>query len=140
MSSKASAPPSPETRRTSATASQLGANERHDVLVHASAAPASSDDVCAALDDAWDAIRENKLPPSPGLIVLIAPPLGDAHRAAARAGLENLSRTLSVEWARFQIRPVTILPGEDSEPVAELVAFLASEAGAYYAGCTFTLR
>ena len=35
--------------------------------------------------------------------------------------------------------PVTVLPGE-AGAVAELVAFLASPAGAYYAGCAFTLR
>ena len=47
----------------------------------------------------------------PALIVLIAPPPGDPHHAAARAGLENLARTLSIEWARHRIRPVAILPG-----------------------------
>jgi hypothetical protein len=36
---------------------------------------------------------------------------------------------------------VAILPGTATSPaeVAELVAFLASGAGAYYAGCAFTL-
>ena len=72
--------------------------------------------------------------------VLIAPPPGDAQRAAARAGLENLARTLSIEWARHRIRPVAILPGEEPSPTAELVAFLASPGGAYYSGCAFTLR
>ena len=96
-----------------------------------------------ALDEAWDAIRAHMLPPrDKGLIVLIAPPPGDAHAEAARAGLENLARTLSIEWARHDVRPVAILPGEDTDPetTAELVAFLASKAGAYYAGCAFTLR
>jgi NAD(P)-dependent dehydrogenase (short-subunit alcohol dehydrogenase family) len=81
------------------------------------------------------------LPPDrrDGLIVLIAPARGDVHHAAARAGLENLARTLSIEWARHGIRPVAILPGAPGA-VAELVAFLASPAGAYYAGCAFTLR
>ena len=45
-----------------------------------------------------------------GLIVLIAPPPGDAHAEAARAGLENMARTLSIEWARRGIRPVAITP------------------------------
>jgi NAD(P)-dependent dehydrogenase (short-subunit alcohol dehydrogenase family) len=94
----------------------------------------------AALDEAWDAIRAHMLPPATGLIVLLAPPPGDAHAEAARAGLENLARTLSIEWARHGIRPVTILQGSDPHATAELVAFLASKAGAYYAGCAFTLR
>jgi hypothetical protein len=120
---------------------QLGATQGHDVLVHASAPPTHAEH---ALEAAWHAIRAHALPPdhSDGLIVLIAPPPGDAQHAAARAGLENLARTLSVEWARFNLRPVTILPGTQTQPhdTAELVAFLASAAGAYYAGCAFTLR
>lgn len=94
-----------------------------------------------ALDGAWDAIRAIHAPdPQPGLIVLLAPAPGDAHATAARAGLENLSRTLSIEWARFGTRPVTLLPGPDTEPgaVAELVAYLASPAGGYFAGCAFS--
>jgi NAD(P)-dependent dehydrogenase (short-subunit alcohol dehydrogenase family) len=73
--------------------------------------------------------------------VLLAPRPGTAEAEAARAGLENLARTLSVEWARFQVRPVAILPGDATSPaeVAELAAFLASPAGAYYSGCAFTL-
>jgi hypothetical protein len=112
---------------------ELGAHSGGDVLVHAATTTGHE-----ALDEAWDAIREHK--PRPGLIVLIAPPPGDAHAAAARAGLENLARTLSIEWARYGIRPVTILPGGDDRATAELVAYLSSKAGAYFAGCTFTLR
>ena len=116
---------------------ELGAHEGRDVLVHAATAATAQ----TALDDAWEAIRARMLPPERrGLIVLIAPPPGDAHAEAARAGLENLARTLSIEWARHGIRPVTILPGDDADATAELVAFLASKAGAYYAGCAFTLR
>jgi hypothetical protein len=120
---------------------QLGASAGHDVLVYAAAEPSDADGVRAVLDGAWDAIRAHMLPParSDGLIVLIAPPRGDAHRAAARAGLENLARVLSIEWARHRIRPVAVLPGSPGA-TAELVAFLASPAGAYYAGCAFTLR
>jgi NAD(P)-dependent dehydrogenase (short-subunit alcohol dehydrogenase family) len=115
---------------------QLGAHSGGDVLVH-EATQGGSD----ALDEAWDAIRAHMLPPAEGLIVLIAPPPGDAHTEAARAGLENLARTLSIEWARHGIRPVTILPGGgDPRATAELVGFLASKAGAYFAGCAFTLR
>jgi hypothetical protein len=116
--------------------SELGAHEGRDVLVHQPTKAGRE-----ALDEAWDAIRAHMLPPdNQGLIVLIAPPPGDAHAEAARAGLENLARTLSIEWARYGIRPVAILQGEDASATAELVAFLASKAGAYYAGCAFTLR
>jgi NAD(P)-dependent dehydrogenase (short-subunit alcohol dehydrogenase family) len=120
---------------------QLGAAEGHDVLVYEAREPRDADGVRAALDGAWDAIRAHMLPParSDGLIVLIAPPRGGAHHAAARAGLENLARALSIEWARHRIRPVAVLPGSPAA-TAELVAFLASPAGAYYAGCAFTLR
>jgi len=99
----------------------------------------------AVLDAAWDAIRpvatDTMIPRTDGRIVLLAPRPGDAEAAGARAGLENLARTLSVEWARFQIRPVAILPGTATGPaeVAELVAFLASPAGEYYSGCAFEL-
>lgn len=98
----------------------------------------------AALDGAWDVVRpaaETMIAGEGGQIVLLACPPGDAGAEAARAGLENLSRTLSIEWARHAIRPVTLLPGTTTSPaeVAELVAFLASPAGAYYAGCAFTL-
>jgi NAD(P)-dependent dehydrogenase (short-subunit alcohol dehydrogenase family) len=98
-----------------------------------------------ALDAAWDAIRpvatEAMIPAGGGRIVLLAPRPGDAAAAGTRAGLENLARTLSVEWARFQVRPVAILPGAATSPaeVAELVAFLASPAGEYYSGCAFEL-
>ncbi len=97
------------------------------------------DAVRGALDGAWAAIQ----PEATGakLIVLLAPPPGDAHAEAARAGLENLARTLSIEWARLGIRPVAIHPGvaTAAEEVAELAAFLASPAGAYYSGCRFDL-
>jgi hypothetical protein len=96
--------------------------------------------VRAALDGAWAAIQP--LATAPMLILLLAPPPGDAHNEAARAGLENLARTLSIEWARLGIRPVAIHPGAatPAEEVAELAAFLASPAGAYYSGCRFDLR
>ena len=99
----------------------------------------------AVLDGAWLAIRPvataAMIERGGGLIVLLAPRPGGAVEEAARSGLENLARTLSIEWARFGVRPVAILPGDATSPaeVAELVAFLASPAGAYYSGCAFTL-
>jgi hypothetical protein len=101
--------------------------------------------VQAVLDGAWLAIRPvataAMIDRGGGLIVLLAPRPGSVEAEAARAGLENLARTLSVEWARFGVRPVAILPGgaTSSAEVAELVAFLASPAGAYYSGCAVAL-
>jgi 3-hydroxyacyl-CoA dehydrogenase len=104
------------------------------------AAAAGVEAVRAALDGAWAAIQP--LEKRAMLILLLAPPPGDAHAEAARAGLENLARTLSIEWARLGIRPVAIHPGTATPAgeVAELAAFLASPAGAYYSGCRFDLR
>jgi NAD(P)-dependent dehydrogenase (short-subunit alcohol dehydrogenase family) len=99
----------------------------------------------SALDGAWAAVRpaaEAMIAAGDGgQVVLLAPPPGDAHAEAARAGLENLARTLSIEWSRHGIRPVAILPGTATTPaaMAELVGFLASPAGGYYSGCAFTL-
>jgi hypothetical protein len=118
----------------------LGATRGPGVLVHRAAGP----EPAAALDEAWDAIRAHALPPDARerLIVLVAPPPGDPRAAAARAGFENLARTLSIEWARFGTRPVAILPAGDTTDaeLAELIAFLASRAGGYFSGCAFTLR
>lgn len=116
---------------------ELGAEpapESPDVLVFE-----GSGEVPEVLDEAWDAIRDALRDDQ--LIVLIAPPPGAAHAEAARAGLENMARTLSIEWARRAIRPVAITPGTTTSPaeIAELVAFLASPAGAYYSGCRFDL-
>jgi NAD(P)-dependent dehydrogenase (short-subunit alcohol dehydrogenase family) len=121
-----------------------------DVLVWDGAAAFASapgvEGVRAALDGAWLAVRPVATDSwiargEGGLIVLLAPPPGDAHAEAARAGLENLARTLSIEWSRFGIRPVAILPGERTAAgeVAELAAYLASPAGGYFSGCAFTL-
>jgi NAD(P)-dependent dehydrogenase (short-subunit alcohol dehydrogenase family) len=124
----------------------LGAagGDQVDVLVWDGAAAFASasgvEAVRAALDGAWLAIQP--VASHPMLILLLAPPPADAHAEAARAGLENLARTLSIEWARLGIRPVAIHPGvaTPAEEVAELAAFLASPAGAYYSGCRFDLR
>jgi NAD(P)-dependent dehydrogenase (short-subunit alcohol dehydrogenase family) len=77
-----------------------------------------------------------------GRIVYLAPP-ADAgeHADAARAGLENLARTLSIEWARHAITTVAIAPGAaTAQEVAALTAYLASPAGAYFSGCLLDLR
>ncbi len=78
-----------------------------------------------------------------GRIVYLAPaPDAGIHADAARAGLENLARTLSIEWARYGITTVTIAAGEATTAgeVAALTAYLASPAGAYFSGCLFDLR
>ena len=78
----------------------------------------------------------------PGRVLLIAPePDAGPHAEAARAALENLARTLSVEWARYGITAVAITPGAGTSDVevAELVCFLLSEAGGYFSGCRFAL-
>ena len=115
-----------------------------DVLVWDGASLAGPRDV---LDGAWLALRpvarsawiEPELPG--GKLLLIAPPPADSGAEAARSGLENLARTLSVEWARYGIRIAALLPGAATDPaeVAELAAFLASRAGDYYSGCTFRM-
>jgi citronellol/citronellal dehydrogenase len=92
---------------------------------------------------------------------------GMAHSGAARAAVENLMRTLSIEWSRFNVRLVAIAAGqfdtevirtkyppEVSENVARtvplgrlgtpeemawLIAYLASPAGDFFSGCTITL-
>jgi citronellol/citronellal dehydrogenase len=91
---------------------------------------------------------------------------GMAHSSAARAAVENLTRVLSIEWARHQIRLTALAAGHFEteaiqkypKPVAEnvartvplqrmgrpeehawLVAYLASPAGDYYSGTVITL-
>jgi NAD(P)-dependent dehydrogenase (short-subunit alcohol dehydrogenase family) len=85
--------------------------------------------------------------PEPGSptrrVIYLAPaPNAGRHARAARAGLENLGRTLSIEWARHAIALVTIAPGEASGAgeVAALCAYLASPAGGYFSGCLLDLR
>jgi citronellol/citronellal dehydrogenase len=92
---------------------------------------------------------------------------GMAHSSAARAAVENLTRVLSIEWARFDIKLTALAAGPfDTEtlrtkypkPVVEgvagtvplgrlgteeefawLVAFLASPAGDYFSGAILTI-
>jgi NAD(P)-dependent dehydrogenase (short-subunit alcohol dehydrogenase family) len=115
------------------------------------AAPAFGDGghagLWAASARAWDAIREvvaGELIPRErgGKVVLIAPPPGaGAFAPAARAALDNLVRTLSVEWARYRITATMIAPASATTPahVAELACFLLSPGGDYFSGCRFAL-
>lgn len=99
-----------------------------------------------ALDGAWVTVRAVAtsafIPDARGgKVVLVAPPPGDASAAGVRAGVENLARTLSIEWARHAITTVAIAPGAATgdEEIAALVAFLASPAGDYWSGCRLAL-
>jgi len=92
---------------------------------------------------------------------------GVVHSSAARAGVENMTRTLSVEWARFGIRLCAVAPGQIGtdaflgnypeivvdgvaetiplgrlgrpEEVAWLLAYLASPAGDFFSGAVLTM-
>jgi citronellol/citronellal dehydrogenase len=92
---------------------------------------------------------------------------GMVHSGAARAAVENMMRTLSIEWSRFGIRLVAVAPGQietetfktkyprelvDStastiplgrlgqpEEVAWLITYLASPAGDFISGTTVTI-
>ncbi len=101
----------------------------------------------AGMQACWDLTRAvasaGMVEQGGGLAVLIAPaPGAGEHAEAAAAGLENLARTLSIEWARYATRAVTIAPGDatGAHDIATLVAYLASPAGAYYSGCLLDLR
>jgi len=92
---------------------------------------------------------------------------GMVHSGAARAAVENMMRTLAVEWARFGIKTCALAAGQfatetlltkypqvvvdnlersipigragRAEEMAWLVAYLASPAGDFYSGTTITL-
>lgn len=99
----------------------------------------------AALDRAWNAVRavaNAHLITGGGRIVLLAPPPGAGeHAGALRAALENTARTLSTEWTRHGVTTVAVLPGDatTADELAQTVAFLVSEGGAYFSGCALTL-
>jgi len=109
----------------------------------------------ACLDAGWNLTRAVAnlafLPGGRGgrIVYLAPPPDAGEHADAARAGLENLARTLSIEWARHGITAVAIAPGAAVGStsaaamvgeVAALTAYLASPAGAYFSGCLLDLR
>jgi citronellol/citronellal dehydrogenase len=92
---------------------------------------------------------------------------GMVHSGAARAAVENMMRTLSVEWARFNIKLCALAAGQfdtetlrtkypqqvvenvagtiplgrlgTEEEMAWLVAFLASPAGDFFSGTVITI-
>ncbi|HVC07728.1 MAG TPA: SDR family oxidoreductase [Solirubrobacterales bacterium] len=92
---------------------------------------------------------------------------GMVHSGAARAAVENMMRTLAVEWARFGIKTCALAAGQfatealltkypqvvvenlersipigragRSEEMAWLVAYLASPAGDFLSGTTITI-
>jgi citronellol/citronellal dehydrogenase len=92
---------------------------------------------------------------------------GMVHSGAARAAVENMMRTLSVEWSRFQIKLCAIAAGQFDtevlrtkypaqvaenvprtvplqrlgrpEEMAWLIAYLASPAGDFFSGCVLTI-
>jgi NAD(P)-dependent dehydrogenase (short-subunit alcohol dehydrogenase family) len=90
---------------------------------------------------------------------------GMAHSSAARAGMSGLTNVLSVEWGRYGISVTAVAPGwidtegirqydTDLESVAagiplgrlgrpeevgDLIAFLASDRGAYITGQTIVI-
>jgi hypothetical protein len=124
------------------TGDEAEGREAIDVVVWDGASLAGPRDV---LDGGWLALRPAARAmieaEAGGKLLLVAPPPSDAAAEASRAGVENLARTLSIEWARHGIRTAALLPGAATDPgdVAELTAFLASRAGDYYSGCRFDL-
>jgi hypothetical protein len=100
-----------------------------------------------SLEHGWVAVREVANGAlidgaGPGKVVLVGPrPDAGPHAEAARAGLENLARTLSVEWARHSVTAAMVAPGPSTseDEVAELVCFLVSPAGEYLTGCRLEL-
>jgi NAD(P)-dependent dehydrogenase (short-subunit alcohol dehydrogenase family) len=101
----------------------------------------------ACLDSAWNVTRavinHAFLPAGGGgrVVYLTPTPEAGEHALAARAGLENLARTLSIEWARHHVNVLAIAPGSvtPADEVATLAAYLASPAGAYFSGCLLDL-
>jgi len=99
------------------------------------------------MERAWELTRAvaDSAPLSAGwagrIIYIAPPPAAGAHAVAARAGLENLARTLSIEWARHGVTTAGIAPGEETsaQEIGALTAYLASPAGAYFSGCLLDL-
>lgn len=92
---------------------------------------------------------------------------GMVHSGAARAAVENMTKTLATEWSRFGIRTCAIAAGQfatdtflnkypkeivdsidrtiplgrtgEAEEIAWLLTYLASEAGAFHSGSVITV-
>ncbi len=92
---------------------------------------------------------------------------GMVHSGAARAAVENMMRTLAIEWSRFNIKLCSLAAGQfgtetlrtkypkvvtdnversiplgrlgEPEEMAWLVAYLASPAGDFFSGTTITI-
>jgi citronellol/citronellal dehydrogenase len=92
---------------------------------------------------------------------------GMVHSGAARAAVENMMRTLSIEWSRFNVKLCAVAPGQfDTETLrtkypqqvvenvhrtvplqrlgteqemAWLIAYIASPAGDFLSGCVITI-
>ncbi len=90
-----------------------------------------------------------------------------AHTGAARAAVESMTRTLSIEWARYGITLCALAPGtmgtemfntkyppelravvEQSQPLARVgtewewanfVTYMASDAAGFFTGCVLTM-
>ena len=135
-----------------AVSGALGQGERIEMLIVDggavfAAAGAGRPGLRACLEAAWSATRavaSGAFIPGGrgGRIAYLAPaPGAGPHASAARAGLENLARTLSIEWARHGVTAVAIGAGEDTSPgeLGALSAYLASAAGAYFSGCLLDL-
>lgn len=130
--------------------------ERHgriDTLVNALGAEPGADDapdgfrsaIRLDLEGTWLATHAvatgAMIPAGSGKVVSLAPAPGHEtpQSAATRAAVENMTRTLSIEWARFGIRLVAITGRfgaavRDPREPAWLVAYLASPAGDYHSG------
>jgi citronellol/citronellal dehydrogenase len=78
------------------------------------------------------------------LSTVMAPDDGSpaARRSEAPgAAVENMMRTLSIEWARFEIRTCAVAasPSAATEKIAGLIAYLASPAGDFFSGAAITM-
>jgi NAD(P)-dependent dehydrogenase (short-subunit alcohol dehydrogenase family) len=135
-------------RRTRGGGADGGSGADADAAAGGAESEAAHAALRTCLDASWNVTRAVVngafLPAERGGRIVYVAPAADAgeHADAARAGLENLARTLSVEWARHAITVVTIAPGDATAAgeVATLCAYLASPAGAYFSGCLLDLR
>ncbi len=116
-----------------------------DALVHEARFEDGADAFQTILERAWvsaRAVATGALIPdrAGGRLLFVAPrPDLGCYAQAARAALDNLARTLSVEWARFGVTAAALWPAPETteEQLAELICFLVSDAGGYFSGCRF---